>query len=32
MTAQFIFWDVDHGHATYLRTPNGRHLVADLVV
>jgi competence protein ComEC len=25
-----IFWDVQHGHATYVKTPNGRHLVIDL--
>ena len=24
------FWDVQHGHAAYVRTPNGRHLVFDL--
>jgi beta-lactamase superfamily II metal-dependent hydrolase len=23
-------WDVKHGHATYIRTPNGRHIVVDL--
>ncbi len=26
----FIFWDVQHGHACYIRTPNGRHFVVDL--
>lgn len=25
-----VFWDVQHGHATYIRTPNGRHLAIDL--
>lgn len=25
-----VFWDVQHGHATYLKTPNGRHIVIDL--
>jgi len=28
--AQIIFWDVKHGHATYIRTPNDRHIVIDL--
>jgi competence protein ComEC len=23
-------WDVKHGHATYIRTPNSRHIVVDL--
>lgn len=27
---EFYFWDVQHGHATYIRTPNGRHIVVDL--
>jgi len=26
----FIFWDVQHGSATYIKTPNGKHLVVDL--
>lgn len=30
MTAKFIFWDVQHGHSTYIQTPNGRHIVIDL--
>ena len=30
MTAKFIFWDVRHGHATYVKSPNGRHIVVDL--
>lgn len=25
-----IFWDVQHGHACYIQTPNGRHMVVDL--
>lgn len=25
-----VFWDVQHGHATYVQTPNGRHIVVDL--
>lgn len=25
-----VFWDVQHGHSTYLSTPNGRHIVVDL--
>ncbi|BCU07202.1 hypothetical protein Atep_18790 [Allochromatium tepidum] len=28
--AKIIFWDVEHGHASYLCTPNGRHIVIDL--
>ena len=24
------FWDVQHGNATHIRTPNGRHVVIDL--
>lgn len=27
---QMVFWDVQHGHATYIRTPNDRHIVIDL--
>ncbi len=27
---QFVMWDVQHGHATYIKTPNGRHMVIDL--
>ncbi len=26
----FTFWDVQHGHACHIRTPNGRHIVIDL--
>jgi beta-lactamase superfamily II metal-dependent hydrolase len=25
-----VVWDVQHGHATYIRTPNGKHIVIDL--
>ncbi len=25
-----VFWDVQHGHAAYIKTPNGRHIVVDL--
>lgn len=28
--AEIVFWDVQHGHSTYLKTPNGRHIVIDL--
>lgn len=28
--AIIVFWDVDHGHAAYLQSPNGRHIVIDL--
>jgi competence protein ComEC len=27
---KIIFWDVEHGHAAYLKAPNGRHIVIDL--
>lgn len=27
---EFSIWDVQHGHATYIRTPNGRHIAIDL--
>jgi beta-lactamase superfamily II metal-dependent hydrolase len=27
---EIVFWDVQHGHSTYIRTPNGKHLVIDL--
>jgi beta-lactamase superfamily II metal-dependent hydrolase len=26
----FVFWNVDHGHATYLNSPNDRHIAVDL--
>ena len=25
-----VFWDVQHGHSTYVKTPNNRHMVVDL--
>lgn len=30
MTLKIIFWDVQHGSATYIKTPNGKHIVQDL--
>ena len=27
---EMIFWDVQHGHSTYIKTPNGRHIMIDL--
>lgn len=27
---RFVFWDVQHGSAAYIRTPNGKHIVVDL--
>ena len=27
---QFVFWDVQHGSASHIKTPNDRHLVIDL--
>ena len=27
---EFVFWDVQHGSAAYIRTPNGKHIVVDL--
>src|SRR5947207_1780550 len=27
---RFIFWDVEHGSATYMATPNGKHFAFDL--
>jgi len=30
MSLDVIFWDVQHGNATYIKTPNGRHVVIDL--
>lgn len=29
---QFTFWDVQHGHACYINTPNNRHIAVDLGV
>lgn len=28
--AKVIFWDVQHGHAAYILSPNNRHIVVDL--
>ena len=30
MTLKFIAWDVEHGSAAYIRTPNNKHVVIDL--
>jgi len=30
MSLKIIIWDVQHGSATYMRTPNGTHIVKDL--
>ncbi|MDX9872020.1 MAG: MBL fold metallo-hydrolase [Clostridia bacterium] len=27
---EMVFWDVQHGYATYVKTPNNRHIVIDL--
>ena len=27
---EMVFWDVQHGHATYVKSPNDRHIVIDL--
>ncbi len=27
---ELVFWDVQHGHSTYIKTPNNRHIVVDL--
>ena len=27
---RFVFWDVQHGSAAYIRTPNDTHVVLDL--
>jgi competence protein ComEC len=32
MTLEIVFWDVQHGSATYIKTPNGKHIVQDLGV
>lgn len=29
-SVQMVFWDVQHGHATYIKSPNGKHIVIDL--
>lgn len=30
MTTKFVFWDVQHDNAAYIRTPNGQHIASDL--
>ncbi len=30
MTLEIVFWDVQHGNANYIKTPNGKHIVIDL--
>ena len=30
MTLEMVFWDVQHGDAAYLKTPNNTHIVQDL--
>ena len=30
MVLKFITWDVEHGSAAYIRTPNGKHIAIDL--
>ena len=32
MALRLVVWDVQHGSATYIRTPNGKHIVVDLGV
>jgi competence protein ComEC len=27
---EMVFWDVQHGHSTYIKTPNNKHIVVDL--
>lgn len=27
---RFVFWDVQHGNATYFSTPHGQHIAVDL--
>src|SRR5437899_6911216 len=27
---EFVFWDVQHGNACYIKTPNNRHIAVDL--
>jgi competence protein ComEC len=31
-SVKMVFWDVQHGHATYIKAPNGKHIVIDLGV
>ena len=30
MTLKFIMWNVQHGSAAYIHTPNGKHIIIDL--
>lgn len=30
MSVEVVFWDVQHGNASYIKSPNGRHIVIDL--
>ena len=30
MSLEMVFWDVQHGNAAYIKTPNNRHIVQDL--
>ena len=30
MSLEIVFWDVQHGNATYIKTPNNTHIVQDL--
>lgn len=30
MVLEIVFWDVQHGSSTYIKTPNGTHIVQDL--
>ena len=30
MPLQFIVWNVRHGSAAYIETPNGKHIAIDL--
>ena len=30
MLLKFIVWNVQHGSAAYIQTPNGKHIVVDL--
>lgn len=30
MSLRIVFWDVKHGNAAYIKTPNGKHIVCDL--
>jgi len=32
MSLEIVFWDVKHGSSTYIKTPNGKHIVCDLGV